>query len=574
MPSDALRRVLGSWLSRPFQVATAFVSLALVASPVVVAGPRDATMVLDANTGRVLHERDADEPRHPASLTKMMTLYVVFGEIEAGRMSYASKIKISEHAAAQAPSKLDLDPGEEITAINAIKALITKSANDIAVALAEHVAGSETAFARLMTERAGQIGMTRTVFRNASGLPDTEQVTTARDMITLGLRLHDDFPRHWPLFATRTFPYEGNTYRNHNTLLGTYEGVEGIKTGYTRMSGFNIVTSVRRGGKHVVAAVFGGATAAARNATARVLLDRALLQASMVKTRRPAPLLVANAKPAARPARVAAAEVPAAPAAPVRAEAAVPRPVVRSVAPPATPAAAAAPPAPRAAPVAPVAAPAPQPVPRIDETDRAGIALLFAEAAHQPSIEVVNVRRVALAPRDAADAPAPTSGAGAEPSETPAVAAAPGRAPRFASARIAAQPVSDDAGPPPGRPPSTFEAQARSFSTDEPAPAVVAPVAFATQPAAAPVALVAQGGEFQLQIGAFGSVGEAERMLSATRARTGDLLRPYREAAIAVQKDNRRLYRARFTGFEAAAAQGVCTELRRQKIDCFVMKAE
>ncbi|MFZ4806957.1 MAG: D-alanyl-D-alanine carboxypeptidase [Hyphomicrobiaceae bacterium] len=571
MPSDALRRVLGSWLSRPLRVATAFVALALVASPVVVAGPRDATMVLDANTGRVLHERDADEPRYPASLTKMMTLYVVFGEIEAGRMSYGTKIKISEHAAAQAPSKLDLDPGEEITAINAIKALITKSANDIAVALAEHVAGSEPAFARLMTERAGQIGMSRTFFRNASGLPDADQVTTARDMITLGLRLHDDFPRHWSLFATRSFPYEGNTYRNHNTLLGTYEGVEGIKTGYTRMSGFNIVTSVRRGGKHVVAAVFGGPTAAARNATARVLLDRAMLQASVIKTRRPAPMLVASAKPAARPASVAAAEMPAAPA-PLRAEAAAPRPVVRSVAPPAAAAAPAAPRAAAAAPVAAVAAArAPQPVARIDETDRAGIALLFAEAAHQPSIEVVNVRRVALAPRDNPEGSVAPAGGAAEPSDVQAGGSASGRAPRFASVRMTAPPASDDAGPPPGRPPSTLEAQVRFFATDEPAPATVSPVALAAQPA---VTAVGQGGDFQLQIGAFATVGEAERMLSATRARTGDLLRPYREVAIAVQKDNRRLYRARFTGFEAAAAQGVCTELRRQKIDCFVMKAE
>jgi len=563
MPSDALRRVLGSWLSRPLVVATAFVALALVTSPVAVAGPRDATMVLDANTGRVLHERDADEPRYPASLTKMMTLYVVFGEIEAGRMSYASKIKISEHAAAQAPSKLDLDPGEEITAINAIKALITKSANDIAVALAEHVSGSEVAFARLMTERAGQIGMNRTFFRNASGLPDTEQVTTARDMITLGLRLHDDFPKHWPLFATRSFPYEGNTFRNHNTLLGTYEGVEGIKTGYTRMSGFNIVTSVRRGGKHVVAAVFGGTTAAARNATARVLLDRAMLQASLVKTRRPAPLLVASAKPAARPARVAAVEPPVAPApAPGRVEAAAARPVVRAVAPPPVARAAAAPAAPAAA----------APAPRIDETDRAGIAQLFAEAAHQPSIEVVNVRRVALAPRDGAEASAASTAA--EVVETSAI---PGRAPRFASARLIAQPGGEDAGPAPGRPPSTFEAQVRLFSTDEPAPAAPSPVAFAPQPLAPTPgagAPPAQAGEYQLQIGAFGTAGEAERMLGATRARTGDLLRPYREAAIPVQKDNRRLYRARFTGFEAAAAQGVCTELRRQKIDCFVMKAE
>src|SRR5262249_21337449 len=156
---------------------------------------------------------------------------------EQGRLSYQTKIRISANAAAAAPTKLDLAEGEEIALIDAIKALITKSANDLAVAIAEHIAGSEGKFARLMTQRAHQPGMSATALPNASGLPDDAQVTTARDMVTLALHLQDDFPQHYPLFATRTFTYGGETLYNHNTLLETFEGTDGIKTGYTRASG-------------------------------------------------------------------------------------------------------------------------------------------------------------------------------------------------------------------------------------------------------------------------------------------------------------------------------------------------
>ncbi len=161
-------------------------------------------LVIDANSGRILYQTAADEPRYPASLVKLMTLYMVFELIEQGRLNYRTKIRFSANAVAAAPSKLDVAEGTEIDLIDAIKALITKSANDVAVALAEHIASSEERFAQLMTQKARQLGMTATTFRNASGLPDTQQVTTARDMITLALKLHDDFPKHYPLFATRT----------------------------------------------------------------------------------------------------------------------------------------------------------------------------------------------------------------------------------------------------------------------------------------------------------------------------------------------------------------------------------
>ncbi|HRK19621.1 MAG TPA: D-alanyl-D-alanine carboxypeptidase family protein, partial [Hyphomicrobiaceae bacterium] len=269
-------------------VATAgLVMLAPLATPAA-AAPRQAALVIDANTGAVISSHEADEPRYPASLTKMMTLYVLFDLVEQGRLTYQSRIRISETAASQPPSKLGLEPGSEISVIDAVKALVTKSANDIAVAVAERIAGSEQKFAALMTQKARAIGMTRTVFRNASGLPDDEQVTTARDMVTLALRLQDDFPKHYPLFATREFRFGANTYQNHNTLLGRYEGIDGIKTGYTRASGFNLVSSVRRGQKHIVGVVIGGKSAASRNQTMRTLLNIGLVRGSNTKTRVPA----------------------------------------------------------------------------------------------------------------------------------------------------------------------------------------------------------------------------------------------------------------------------------------------
>ena len=282
-------------------------------------GPRTASMVVDANTGAVLHNSGGDKSVYPASLTKMMTLYMTFELIEMGRLNYGSKIKMTEAGAAVAPSKLGLDPGEELTVLEAIKALVTKSANDVAVALAQHIGGTEANFARLMTQKARQLGMANTTFRNASGLPDAGQTTTARDMITLGLRLQDDFPTHYRLFSTRTFSFRGKNYRNHNTLLHRYAGTDGIKTGYTRASGFNLVSSVRRDGKHVVAAVFGGKTAASRNAKMQQIINSALPKASRNVTRKPA--LVARApqpQPVSPPRQVAEAprqQPPPAPAA-------------------------------------------------------------------------------------------------------------------------------------------------------------------------------------------------------------------------------------------------------------------
>lgn len=284
------------WICAVMIAAAAFLS---VPTPAQSKNSKYASIAYDANTGSTLFETFGSAKRHPASLTKIMTLYIVFDLIKKGRLNYNTLIPISAQAASQPPSKLGFKVGEQIRVIDAIKALVTKSANDVAVAVAERVAGSEARFARLMTKTARRIGMKNTVFKNASGLPDSAQVTTAHDMVKLALCIQDDFPRHYELFKTRSFKYRGKRYKNHNTLLGRVKGVDGIKTGYIRASGFNLVSSVKRDGKHVIAVVFGGKTARRRNAHMRTIITRAVKQASTRKTRKPQ--LIARPRPILRP---------------------------------------------------------------------------------------------------------------------------------------------------------------------------------------------------------------------------------------------------------------------------------
>lgn len=233
-----------------------------------------AAYAVDAYTGQVLYGQNIDEPRYPASLTKMMTLYVLFDNLKQGRLSLDSELNVSAHGAAQAPSKLGLKPGQTLKVRDAIYALVTKSANDAAATVAENLGGTEDNFGRMMTAKARSIGMTSSTFRNASGLPNPQQITTARDMVTLGVRLQRDFPEYYGYFQTKVFAYRGKGFRNHNRLLFDYRGTDGIKTGYTRASGFNLVSSVHRDNKHVVAVVLGGKTGRSRDAQMRAMLDR------------------------------------------------------------------------------------------------------------------------------------------------------------------------------------------------------------------------------------------------------------------------------------------------------------
>jgi D-alanyl-D-alanine carboxypeptidase len=225
-----------------------------------------AALVVDASDGAILYSNGADETRYPASLAKMMTLYLLFEAIDDGRMSKSTQIPISANAAGRPASKLYLKAGTTIDAETAIRALAVKSANDVATAVAEYLAGSEEQFARQMTAKARALGMNSTVFTNASGLPDSGMRTTARDMARLGLALRQRFPHHYYYFALRSFDYRGKTIRGHNRTLDQIAGADGIKTGYVRASGYNLVTSVRRGDKSVVAVVMGGDSGSARDA--------------------------------------------------------------------------------------------------------------------------------------------------------------------------------------------------------------------------------------------------------------------------------------------------------------------
>ena len=246
--------------------------------------PPYADIVVDANSGQVLHNTNADSLRHPASLTKIMTLYLLFEQLDAGKLRLDSRLEVSDHASQQAPSKLGLMPGQTIAVEDAIRALVTKSANDVAVVIAEAIGGDEDSFARMMTRKARALGMSRTVYANASGLPDADQLTTARDQATLGRAIQDRFPREYRYFSTPSFVYRGYAIRNHNKLLGRVQGVDGIKTGYTRDSGFNLVTSLRRGPRHVVAVVLGGTSGAARDARMRGLIEQEIASASTQRT--------------------------------------------------------------------------------------------------------------------------------------------------------------------------------------------------------------------------------------------------------------------------------------------------
>lgn len=250
-----------------------FTILFVVVTPALAVPRSYAGIVIDAKTGNTLYSYAADSARYPASVTKVMTLYVLFQELEAGRLSLSSRMTVSRHATQAVPSKLYLRAGRTIKVEDAIKALVTKSANDVARVIAEHISGSESAFARRMTATARALGMSRTTYANASGLHSSRQVTTVRDQAKLGMAIFQHFPRYYEYFQTRSFTYGGNTYGNHNRLLGE-RGVDGIKTGYTRASGFNLLTAARQNNRHIVVVGFGFDSGASRNAKVRDLISR------------------------------------------------------------------------------------------------------------------------------------------------------------------------------------------------------------------------------------------------------------------------------------------------------------
>ncbi len=264
--------------------------------------PPSASIVVDGNTGAVLQASNPDAPRHPASLTKIMTLYLLFERLDAGKIKLDTPLKISEHASDQDPTKLDLKPGQTIPVEDAIKGVVTRSANDAAVVIAENIGGSEDEFAKLMTQKAHALGMSRTTYVNASGLPNDDQITTARDQALLGRAIQDRFPRYYKYFSLPAFVYHGVAIRNHDHLLGSVEGVDGIKTGFTRASGFNLVTSVHRDGRYVVAVVLGGRSSFQRDAHMRELIGAHIKEASLQRT---APVIAEQTAPRDEPQQAA-----------------------------------------------------------------------------------------------------------------------------------------------------------------------------------------------------------------------------------------------------------------------------
>jgi D-alanyl-D-alanine carboxypeptidase len=245
--------------------------------------PKYASIVIDAETGVVLHERYADKALHPASLTKVMTLLMVFEAIEQGRIDLNDRIRISNHAAGMSPSKLGLAPGSSIKVKDAIYALVTKSANDIAAAVAEHLGGTESNFARMMTQRARELGMSRTVFKNASGLHNPGQVSSARDMATLARVVIVSHPDYYRYFSTKNFTYGNQSFHNHNRLMNSYQGMDGMKTGYIQPSGFNLVASAVRNNQRLIGVVFGGRTAQSRNDHMASLLNTGFAQVNEIR---------------------------------------------------------------------------------------------------------------------------------------------------------------------------------------------------------------------------------------------------------------------------------------------------
>ncbi|MCT7666678.1 D-alanyl-D-alanine carboxypeptidase [Shinella kummerowiae] len=303
------RSVFLDFLPRSCQaIATAaksLVMIGMVATVVVAtpaqAAPKYAGIVIDAKTGKVLYSEDADQLRYPASLTKMMTLYLTFEALEAGKIRLNTRVPFSKNAASEPPTKLGVGTGNSITVEQAMLGLITRSANDASTALAEFLGGSEERFARIMTQKARALGMTRTVYRNANGLPNTAQVTTARDQARLGLALRQHFPQYYSYFSVRSFRFGKQTINGHNRLLGSVRGVDGIKTGYTRASGYNLVTSAVADGRSVVGVVLGGRSGAARDQQMRKLIAAYMPKASrrgggdLIAETKDAPTLTAEA---------------------------------------------------------------------------------------------------------------------------------------------------------------------------------------------------------------------------------------------------------------------------------------
>ena len=483
-----------------------------------------AAIVVDGNSGRTLYARNENQLRFPASITKVMTLYLLFEQLEQGRQGLDSDIRVSAYAAAQKPTKLGLHPGETIRVEDAIKAVVTRSANDIAVAIAETIAGDERSFAKLMTLKAHALGMNGTHFSNASGLPNGDQVTTAHDLAILGRAIQERFPRYYRYFATHAFHYRGATIANHNHLLDRVEGMDGIKTGYTRASGFNLLTSVKRGGHYIVAVVLGGKSARARDKIMADLIEDEIGNGAAVRT---------------------AASISGTGVTGHDAEAAEsPGPSLRGT----------------------------------ESPEKTGSRLVLAPSPPRSNLALDPIQVASLA----ADVP-PGKSRPAFVSGAPKLGSA---APRAALGDNNWQQASLDGSTARGRPghgrelstatPSAMRANAgpaaaRSLGADKIAAALEEPPQGGVVQGVG-VGRPAAARGWMIQIGAAASIGQAAELLARAKLEGPKSLATAQAFTEKVQRGSGTLYRARFAGLEAGSAELACKNLKRSGFSCFATK--
>jgi D-alanyl-D-alanine carboxypeptidase len=545
--------------------------------------PQFSSIIVDANSGATLASNSPDGVRHPASLTKIMTLYLLFERLESGKITLDTEMPVSEHASEQDPTKLDLRPGQTLRVEDAIKGVVTKSANDAAVVIAEALGGGDEGdFAKMMTRKARALGMTRTTYVNASGLPADDQVTSARDQATLGRAIQDRFPRYYRYFATEAFNFRGRTVHGHNHLLGSVEGVDGIKTGYTRASGFNLVTNLRRGNRHLVGVVLGGRSGGSRDAIMRSLLAENLEKATGTRT----VAAITERNPADANADVAEDEAQSRPTQTVQVQGAVQvasasseptaLPPTRSIAPQRSSILAAA-----AASVPPAQA-KPEPAPLTSGVIQSqSIAAIPGSSEPMKPVKVKTVQIKAGQVKVAAAAPSQIA-----PPVTNSISLANRPDVPETSGAVVAKAESgrvDTAGTEMPQQPAKFGTgngvlgvlPASSVPASPPSQAM----AYAAQPQ--PTAIQQNGAirpvaahtGWIIQVGALESESEARERIDAARSQARGLLSkadPFTEAVVA--KGDRKLFRARFAGLDRDQAEAVCKTLKRSEISCITVK--
>jgi D-alanyl-D-alanine carboxypeptidase len=542
--------------------------------PVPAGASATAAIVVDGATGRVLYGMNEDAPRHPASVTKVMTLYLLFEQLEKGRFTLDSEIPISAHAAAQAPSKLGLRPGQTIRIEDAIKAIVTKSANDIAVAVGEAVAdGSESDFAELMTRKARALGMNHTLYRNASGLPNDEQITTAADLALLGRAIQDRFPRYYRYFSIHEFAYRGQRIHTHNHLMDRCEGMDGIKTGYTAASGFNLLSSVKRDGHYIVSVVMGGKSARSRDNYMEALIERHIQEGGafhpgvhVAEQEQPAPARQASSQgwpnfwpQASRDDDERAAKKETVRAEPEKAAPRPPAPVERVA-------------TPDAGPLLPIAAVSPAPRPRPayvsaqPQTIRDSARELAQGDADDSRAATASIPRRVAAADGSTLHQASSNGGAATPAATHL---APGPSARTAyRAATRFEPPAKAEGKieariePKSEPKSEIKTEAKARAEADEGLSAQARQAASKPPVSG----------WMIQIGATDDADKAAALLSRAKSQHGVALGAAKPFTEIVHKGGGTLYRARFAGLEESKAEAACKALKTSGFNCFATR--